>query len=161
MAKRKKMKRSPARRSRRMGAVSGGTGDTLKQALFIVGGMAASKLIVNAVSKFAPTIMGTPVAKASGQIVLGLVTKPLTRAIGVKSANINALGTGMIVGGSFELVKTFAPKVLGQTDDGDVVIISGSNELSELNGMDEIGGAGELSELNGMDEIGEMFEIGY
>jgi hypothetical protein len=161
MAKKRKMKKSPVRTSRkRMGAV-GTTGDTLKQALFIVGGMALSKLIVNQVSKVAPTILGTPVAKAGSQIVLGLITKPLTSAIGVKSSNINALGTGMIVGGSYELVKTFAPKVLGQMDEGDVVIISGSNELSELNGMDEIGGAGELSELNGMDEIGEMFEIGY
>jgi hypothetical protein len=162
MAKKRKMKSSPVRRSRkRMSGVAGGTADTLKQALFIVGGMAASKLIVNAIGKVAPTILGTPVAKAGGQIVLGVLTKPLTSAIGVKSSNINSLGTGMIVGGSYELVKTFAPKVLGQTDEGDVVIISGSDELSELNGMDELGNAMELSELNGMDEIGEMFEIGY
>jgi hypothetical protein len=162
MAKKRKMKKSPVRRTRkRMGAVAGGTADTLKTSLFIVGGMVASKLIVNAIGKVAPTILGTPVAKAGGQIVLGLITKPLANAVGVKSSNINSLGTGMIVGGSYELVKTFAPKVLGQTDEGDVVIISGSDELSELNGMDEIGGANELSELNGMDEIGEMFEIGY
>ena len=162
MAKRRKIKSSPVRRSRkRMGNVSGGTADTLKTALFIVGGMALSKVIVNAVGKVAPTILGTPVAKAGAQIVLGVLTKPLTNAIGVKSSNINSLGTGMIVGGSYELVKTFAPKVLGQTDEGDVIIISGSDELSELNGMDELGNAMELSELNGMDDIGEMFEIGY
>lgn len=162
MAKKRKMKKSPVRRSRkRMGAVAGSTTDTLKQALFVIGGMAASKLIVNAASKVAPTFLGTPVAKAGSQIVLGLITKPIASAMGVKSSNINALGTGMIVGGGFELVKTFAPKVLGQMDEGDVVIISGSDELSELNGMDEIGAAMEMSELNGIDQIGEMFEIGY
>jgi hypothetical protein len=162
MAKRRKMtKKSPVRRTKkRMGSIAGGTGDTLKQALFIVGGMAASKLIVNGIAKLAPQL-DKPIAKAGGQIVLGLITKPIAGVIGVKSANLNAFGTGMIVGGSFELVKTFAPKVLGQTDEGDVVIISGSEELSELNGMDEIGNSMELSELNGMDEIGEMFEIGY
>jgi hypothetical protein len=160
MAKRKMTKRSPVRRTRkRMGAVAG-SGETIKQALFVVGGMVASKLIVNAVGKLA-TQLNTPVAKAGGQIVLGLITKPLTSAMGVKSANINALGTGMIVGGTYELVKTFAPKVLGQMDEGDVVIISGQDEIGGSMDLSELNGTMELSELNGMDEIGEMFEIGY
>lgn len=161
MAKKRRMAKSPVRRSRkRMGAVAGGSGETIKQALFVVGGMVASKLIVNAVGKLA-TNLNTPVAKAGGQIVLGLITKPLTSAMGVKSSNINSLGTGMIVGGTYELVKTFAPKVLGQTDDGDVVIISGQDEIGGSIDLSELNGAGDLSELNGMDEIGEMFEIGY
>jgi hypothetical protein len=163
MKKRRMTKKSRVRTSRkRMGAVAGGTADTLKQALFIVGGMAASKLIVNAIGKVAPTILGTPVAKAGGQIVLGLITKPLASAVGVKSSNINSLGTGMIVGGSYELVKTFAPKVLGQMDEqGDVVIISGQDEIGGSMDLSELNGTMDLSELNGLDEIGEMFEIGY
>jgi hypothetical protein len=162
MAKKRMVKRSPVRKSKkRMGAVSGSTGETLKNAVVVVAGIAGSRIIVNGIAKFAPTILNTPVSKGIAQIVLGMITKPLASAVGVKSSNVNAFGTGMVVGGSYELIKTFAPKVLGQMDDGDVVIISGSDELSEVNGMDEIGGSMDLSEVNGMDEIGEMFEIGY
>ena len=161
MAKKRMVKRSPVRKSKkRMGAVTS-TADTFKQAGLVVIGMAGSKILVNGIAKFAPSVLSSNVSKGLGQIVLGMLTKPLANAIGVRSSNISALSTGMVVGGSYELIKTFAPKVLGQTDDGDVVIISGSDELSEVNGMDEIGGSMDLSEVNGLDEIGEMFEIGY
>jgi hypothetical protein len=47
---------------------------------------------------------------------------------------------------------------MGATDESDVIVISGADEIAELNGMDEIGAMDEIAELNGMDEIGQMDE---
>lgn len=154
MARKKSRKRGGAKRkyrvyARKVGAVNiGGVAMT-------IGGMIASRFIVNSLSKTIPMVGKNAQSKAISQIALGFLTRPLANAVGNKSANLDALATGMIVGGGFELVKTVLPTQLGQMDDGDVIVVSG-DEISEINGMDEIGGsADEIDEINGMDEIGE------
>jgi len=47
---------------------------------------------------------------------------------------------------------------MGATDESDVIVISGADEIAEVNGMDEIGAMDELAEVNGMDELGAMEE---
>jgi hypothetical protein len=75
---------------------------------------------------------------------------------------VDAFGKGMVLGGGYELVKIISPSYMGATDDtSDVIVISGAPEISELNGMDEIGAAGEIAELNGMDEIGYETDFDY
>jgi hypothetical protein len=150
MAKRKKVapKKSYRRRKKSMGSVG------INEVLFMAGGAVASRLVVNALGKFAPFLTSTPVIKGATQAALGLVTKPLAGVIGIKSPNLTAFGNGMSVAGAYELTKALIPAVMGQAEESDVIVISGSGELSELNGMDEIGGSGEMAELNGMDEIG-------
>lgn len=141
-------KRKPTNK-RFMGAVN------VSEIAGVVGGMIASKLIVNAAAKVFPKV-ATPIYKAMGQIVLGVVTKPLAGSLKIKSPLFDALGKGMIIGGSFELAKTLLPAALGQTDEeGDVIIVSGIDEmngLDEIGAMDEIGMNDDINEINGYDE---------
>lgn len=154
MAKRRKKMSKGRKKSyrvyaRKVGSVS------LQEVAVALGGAIASRFAVNALGKVVPQIGATGVSKAATQIALGFVTKPLAGMLGVKSANVDALAKGMIIGGGYELVKQVAPSVLGATD-GDVIVVSGMNDISEINGMDEIGN-NDISEINGMDEIG-MYE---
>jgi len=142
-------RRRSSRRYSGMGAVSTG------EVLALVGGAVASRFVVNALGKSFPTIVSSSNTKAIAQIALGLATKPIANIIGVKTPMVDALGKGMIVAGGYELVKVVAPNIMGAADEGDVIVVNGMDELSELNGMDEIGNANEISEMNGMDEIGE------
>lgn len=151
--RRKKTVKSVTRRRRStrrygMGAVSTG------EVLAFVGGAVASRLVVNSLGKMFPALVSSANTKALTQIGLGLVTKPVANMLGVKSPNVDAAGKGMMVAGAYELVKTVAPNVMGAADEGDVIVVNGMDDLSEVNGMDEIG-ANDISEINGMDEIGE------
>ena len=72
---------------------------------------------------------------------------------------LDSLASGMIIGGGVELVKTVAPASLGVADEtpGDVIVINGTQEIPEINGMDDLGGLDDIggmdiSEINGMDE---------
>jgi len=63
-----------------------------------------------------------------------------------------SVGQGMIAVGESSLVGGLVP-ALGATDE--VLILSGVDEISEVNGIDEIG-ADDINEVNGVDEIGEI-----
>jgi len=159
MARRRKMKKTVTRRKRSssrryVGAVS------VNEVLGMVGGAVASRFIANAMGKMFPSIVSSPINKAATQIALGFISKPIFGAIGVKSPMFDAAAKGMIIGGGYELIRTVAPTALGQaSDEGDVIVVSGS-DISEINGMDELGNM-DISEINGMDEIGEMDEYGF
>jgi hypothetical protein len=152
MARKKAKKKSGYKRkyrvyARKVGAVN------ISNVAFTIGGMIASRMIVNGLSKTVPMIGQSNQTKAISQIALGFLTRPIASALGNKSASLDALATGMVVGGGFELVKTVLPKGLAGMDEGDVIVVSG-NEISEINGMDDIGM--DISEINGMDDIGEI-----
>lgn len=158
MARRRKSRKMVTRRKRSgssrryVGAVS------VNEVLGLVGGAVASRFVVNYLAKQFPKLGTTPTTKAAVQIGLGFVTKPIANAIGSKSPMLDAFGKGMIIAGGYELVKQVAPTAMGATDDaGDVIVVSGmdeigANDISELNGMDDIGNADEISEINGYDE---------
>jgi hypothetical protein len=56
-----------------------------------------------------------------------------------------------MIGGGYELLKVSVPAAFGAAEGDDVIVVSGT-EISEINGMDEIGQ--DISEINGLDEIG-------
>ena len=158
MARRRKMKKTVTRRRRTSSRRYGGT-VSVNEVLGMVGGAVASRFIANAMGKMFPAIVSSPINKAATQIALGFVSKPLFGALGVKSPMFDAAAKGMIIGGGYELVRTVAPSALGATDEGDVIVVSGS-DISEINGMDDIGNM-DISEINGMDEIGDMEDYGF
>lgn len=152
MARRKKSRKMTTySRRRRSGRRMGGIGAvSINEVAAALAGAVASRFIVNQLGKKFPNLVSSPINKAVGQVVLGVVTKPIAGALKIKSPMVDALSKGMMIGGGYELIRSVAPKTLGQTDDGDVIVVSGMDEISEINGMDEIGA---------MDEIGEMDEI--
>ena len=142
MARRKKSRKAPRRRSR-MGAVKGGM---LQDALGIVAGAA----LAGVVKKFVP---GTDAIKNGAVIAAGLFTPRLLK--GKMGAN---LGAGMIAYGGVSLVKGLIdptgkfiagmddtlsiPVTVGQTDDNLSVIagapaVMAGDALSVLAGYDE------------------------
>lgn len=150
MAKRKGMKRktnktSYRRKSSRVGSVS------LQEVGATLGGAVLSRFIVNSLGKVVPEVVKTPTSKAIGQIALGFLTKPLAGLVGSKSAMIDAFGKGMMIGGGYELLKVSVPAAFGATEDQDVIVVNGT-DISEINGMDDIGQ--DISEINGLDNIG-------
>ena len=152
--RRKKSTRVMARRRRSSRRYSGIGAVSTSEVLALVGGAVASRFVVNSLGKAFPSLVGSANTKAIAQVALGLATKPVANMLGIKSPMADALGKGMIVAGGYELVRVVAPTVMGATDEGDVIVVNGM-DLSEVNGMDEIGySADELSEVNGMDEIG-------
>jgi hypothetical protein len=151
--KRKSMRRKSTRKyrvyARKVGSVS------LQEVAVALGGAVASRFIVNSLGKVVPQIVKTGTSKAIAQIALGFATKPLAGLVGSKSANIDALAKGMIIGGGYELLKVSVPAAFGAMEGDDVIVVSGT-DISEVNGMDEIGN--EIAEINGMDDIGRYSE---
>jgi len=157
MPKRRK-KTATSRRRYSSRRYSGVGSVTVNETLGALAGAGLSRIIVNALGTQFPKLVSSAQNKAVAQVVLGLVTKPVSSAIGVKSPMVDAFGKGMILGGGYELLKVISPKYMGATDESDVIVINGANEIAEVNGMDEIGAMDEIAELNGMDEIGAMEE---
>jgi predicted glycosyltransferase len=149
MAKRKK---SPVKYRRRKKSIGASTGDLLTE----IGGIAAGAILakqLNKMLKFNPRIL------AAGKLVIGVALPKM-----VKTPVVKSVGQGMIAVGATELIGSFVPALAG-TDD--VVLLSGMDEIgeldmmsgsdiSEINGLDEIGGSSDISEINGLDEIGEI-----
>jgi hypothetical protein len=145
-AKRAMSMKSRRRTSKRMGSVN------LQDVAATLAGAVASRFIVNSVGKVLPMVVKTPTSKAIGQIALGFLTKPLAGLVGSKSPMVDAFGKGMMIGGGYELLKVSVPAAFGATeDDQDVIVVNGT-DISEINGMDDIGQ--DISEINGLDEIG-------
>jgi hypothetical protein len=158
MAKRRKKTTTTRRRKYSSRRYSGVGSVSVNETLGALAGAGLSRVIVNALGSQFPKLVSSAQNKAVAQVVLGLVTKPVSSAIGIKSPMVDAFGKGMILGGGYELLKVISPKYMGATDESDVIVISGADEIAELNGMDEIGAMDEIAELNGMDEIGQMDE---
>jgi hypothetical protein len=150
MAKRKGMKRKGSM-TRKRKSYKVGSAAPYKTAGAALVGAVASRFIVNSIGKVV-TQVNTPTAKAIAQIALGVLTKPIAGLIGSKSPMVDALASGMMIGGGYELLKVSVPAAFGAAEGDDVIVVSGT-EISEINGMDDIG-AMDISEINGMDDIG-------
>ena len=122
-------------------------------------GAVGSRFVVNSLGKVLPVMTKNATSKALSQIALGFLTSPIANALNIKSPNVKSLANGMMIGGGYELLKVVSPAMLGATDEGDVIVVSGDGEISEINGMDEIGS--DIAEVNGMDEIGYSDEYDY
>lgn len=140
---------APRRRSSKRRSMMGSV--NLQDVAATLAGAVASRFVVNSLGKVLPQVVKTPTSKAIGQIALGFLTKPLAGLVGSKSPMVDAFGKGMMIGGGYELLKVSVPAAFGATDDQDVIVVNGM-DISEINGMDDIGQ--DISEINGLDEIG-------
>jgi hypothetical protein len=140
---------APRRRSSKRRSMMGSV--NLQDVAATLAGAVASRFVVNQLVKVVPGVIKTPTSKAIAQVALGALTKPLAGLVGSKSPMIDAFGKGMMIGGGYELLKVSVPAAFGQTDDQDVIVVNGM-DISEINGMDDIGQ--DISEINGLDEIG-------
>lgn len=140
MAKRKKAKRTMRRRSRSVGA---GATNIVTTVL----GYTAGAVLARQADKMLPNL--SPMVRNAAKVALGVALPKF-----VKSPLMASVGGGMIAAGGAGLVGTFLP-ALGATDE--VLVLSGIDDISEVNGVDEIGG--DISEVNGLDEIGEMDDM--
>ena len=133
MAKRRKSRKMTTYSRRRSGRRMSGIGAvSLNEVGAALAGAVASRFIVNQLGAKFPNLVSSPINKAVGQIVLGVVTKPIAGAFKIKSPMVDALGKGMMIGGGYELIRSVAPKTLGQTgDEGDVIVVSGADEISK------------------------------
>jgi len=157
MARRKRTQRKMSTVTKRRRKMSKSMGSVqLKDVATKIFGAIGSRAAVNAIGKFLPQVVKTPTNKALTQIALGFLTKPLASLVGSKSAMIDSLASGMMIGGAYELAKVTIPAAFGQAEDDDVIVVSGMDDISEINGMDDIGQ--DISEINGMDEIGEYYD---
>ena len=141
MPRRRTKKTTPRRRKsyRRMGAVPAG----LEAPLAMIGGAVLGRFLVN---KFLTNQNAT--IKGAVQVGLGYLASSYS-----KTGILSNAGTGMIVGGGLDLVKSVVPGIIGAEDD--VLVISGqdmigADYISEINGIDQIG-QDDMSEINGMD----------
>jgi hypothetical protein len=132
--KRKKMR--PTRR-RRVGAAGGGL-------IMDVLGITAGAIVARKVDSFLPNL--NPTIRNAAKVAVGVALPKF-----VKNPMIKAVGDGMIAVGGAGLVGGLVP-ALGATDE--VLVISGADEINEVNGIDEIGQA-DINEVNGIDELSE------
>jgi hypothetical protein len=136
-----------------MGAI---TQSGLLEALTLVGGAVASRYIVNQVAKSQTSMTWLQKGgnKALVQVGLGLITPMVS-----KNPIVANLGKGMVVSGGFEFFKTLAPTVLGATDEAEVIVVSGMDEIGEI----DVLGSNEISEINGTDisEVNGMSDYDY
>ncbi len=142
MARRRKASRAKVVRRRKMGSTGAGKAGSLVTQIL---GITAGAIVAKKVDTFLPNL--NPNIRNAAKVALG-VALPLF----VKSPLMASVGQGMIAVGASSLVGGLVP-ALGATDE--VLVLSGLDEISEVNGLDEIG-SDEINEINGMDEIGEM-----
>lgn len=155
--KRTTKKRGASRRKYRIYARKVGAVSVQEVAVTLVGAI-GSRFLVNSLGKMLPAVSKSAQSKALSQIALGFVTGPVANALNVKSPNVRALANGMMIGGGYELLRVVSPTMLGAADESDVIVVSGSDSMAELNGMDEIGaldeiGSMDISEVNGYEEF--------
>jgi hypothetical protein len=120
-------------------------------------GAAGSRILVNqVVGKFMPSLVGTPMNKALTQVGVGVAVMPVGRMLGIKSPMLGYIGKGGMLMGGIKALEAAVPSIMGAADDGDVIVINGA-DISEINGMDDIGSM-DISEINGMNDIGQFDE---
>jgi hypothetical protein len=138
MAKRKKAKmRTTRRRGRSVGAAA-------TNVVMEVVGLTAGAIAARQVDKLLPNL--NPTIRNAAKIAVGVVLPTF-----VKSPVVKSIGNGMVAAGGAGLAGTLLP-ALGAADE--VLILSGLEDMNEVNGVDEIGA--DVNEVNGVDEIGAM-----
>lgn len=141
MAKRKKARMRTTRKRR------GSVGAAATNVVMDVVGLTAGAIAARQVDKLLPNL--NPTIRNAAKIAVGVLLPNF-----VKTPVVKSIGNGMVAAGGAGLAGTLLP-ALGATDE--VLVLSGVEDMNEVNGVDEIGG--DMSEVNGVDEIGEFDEI--
>ena len=140
MARRRKASRAKVVRRRKVGSTAAfKAGSIFTQVL----GITAGAIVAKKVDTFLPKLDSN--VRNAAKVALG-VALPMF----VKSPLMASVGQGMIAVGASSLVGGLVP-ALGATDE--VLVLSGTDDINTVNGMDEIG-SNEIDEVNGIDEIG-------
>jgi hypothetical protein len=144
MAKRKAKKSYTKRRRRsRMGAI--GKID-LMAPIAMIGGAVVGRFLVN---KFLAKQTG--IIKGAAQVGAGLGVQ-----LFVKNAMAYNAGSGMVAAGGLTLIQSVAPNLaIGAEGDSEILFISGTEDISTVNGVDQIGADAmndEINTVNGIDE---------
>lgn len=144
MAKRKAKKSYTKRRRRsRMGAI--GKID-LMAPIAMIGGAVVGRFLVN---KFLAKQTG--MIKGAAQVGAGLGVQ-----LFVKNAMAYNAGSGMVAAGGLTLIQSVAPNLaIGAEGDSEILFISGTEDISTVNGVDQIGADpmnDEINTINGIDE---------
>ena len=145
MAKRKAKKSYTKRRRRsRMGAI--GKID-LMAPIAMIGGAVVGRFLVN---KFLAKQSG--MIKGAAQVGAGLGVQ-----LFVKNAMAYNAGSGMVAAGGLTLIQSVAPNLAigAEGDGGEILFISGTEDISTVNGVDQIGADpmnDEINTVNGIDE---------
>ena len=156
MARRRKRASAPKRRkSRRMGAVAGS-----KNVLMTVAGIAGGAILARIAGNYAGKMSwgSNPKIVSAGQIALGVFFPKF-----VKGPIGQNLGAGMVALGGLGLAQSFnLISGIGQMDDDMEITLSGTDELSPINGygddfgfsdsMNGTGGSSDLDIIAGMDD---------
>jgi hypothetical protein len=144
MAKRKAKKSYTKRRRRsRMGAI--GKID-LMAPIAMIGGAVVGRFLVN---KFLAKQTG--IIKGAAQVGAGIGVQ-----LFVKNAMAYNAGSGMVAAGGLTLIQSVAPNLaIGAEGDNEILFISGTEDISTVNGVDQIGADAmndEINTVNGIDE---------
>lgn len=144
MAKRKAKKSYTKRRRRsRMGAI--GKID-LMAPIAMIGGAVVGRFLVN---KFLAKQTG--MIKGAAQVGAGIGVQ-----LFVKNPIAYNAGSGMVAAGGLTLIQSVAPNLaIGAEGDNEILFISGTEDISTVNGVDQIGADSmndEINTVNGVDE---------
>lgn len=149
MAKRKH-KKSYTRRRRSSRGVMGAIGKIDMMApVAMIGGAVLGRFLVN---KFLSKQNGT--IKGAAQIGVGIVAQTFG-----KNALLHNAGSGMVAAGGLTLIQSVAPNLaIGADGDGEILVISGTDEINTVNGVDQIGADSTMDEINTVNGIDEDYD---
>lgn len=148
MAKRKH-KKSYSRRRRTSRGVMGAIGKfDIMAPVTMIGGAVLGRYLVN---KFLSKQNGT--IKGAAQIGVGIVAQTFGKNVMLHNA-----GKGMVAAGGLTLIQSVAPDLaIGATGESDILVISG-DEISTVNGVDQIGADGTMEDINTVNGIDEDYD---
>lgn len=151
MAKRKSHKKSYTRRRRHAKrGVLGAIGKIDMMApVAMIGGAVLGRWAVN---KFLSNQNGT--IKGAAQIGVGIVAQTFG-----KNALLHNAGTGMVAAGGLTLIQSVMPNLaIGAEGDSEILIVSGTDDISTVNGVDQIGADATMDEINTVNGIDEDYD---
>lgn len=113
----------------------------------MIGGAVLGRYLVN---KFLANQNGT--IKGAAQVGVGIVAQTFG-----KNALLHNAGSGMVVAGGLTLIQSVAPNMgIGAEGDSEILVVSGVEDISTVNGVDQIGAetalTDEINTVNGVDE---------
>ena len=149
MAKRKH-KKSYSRRRRSSRGVMGAIGKfDIMAPVTMIGGAVLGRYLVN---KFLSKQNGT--IKGAAQIGVGIVAQTFGKNVLLHNA-----GKGMVAAGGLTLIQSVAPNLaIGAEGDSEILVISGTDEISTVNGVDQIGADSTMDDINTVNGVDEDYD---
>lgn len=150
MAKRKHKKSYTRRRRSSSRGVMGAIGKIdMMDPVAMIGGAVLGRFLVN---KFLSKQNGT--IKGAAQIGVGIVAQTFGKNVLLHNA-----GKGMVAAGGLTLIQSVAPNLaIGAEGDSEILVISGTDEISTVNGVDQIGADSTMDDINTVNGVDEDYD---